>query len=35
LLKLKQKYTDIEVRLFSVFPRAKDIPEWMQYYHLH
>jgi glycosyltransferase involved in cell wall biosynthesis len=35
LLKLKQKYTDLEVRLFSVFPRNNDIPEWMQYYHLH
>lgn len=35
LLKLKQKYTDLEVRLFSVFPRSNDIPAWMQYYHLH
>ncbi len=32
---LKQKYPDLEVRLFSVFPRSNDIPEWMQYYHLH
>lgn len=33
LIELKKKYSDLNVNLFSAYPRSREIPDWINYYY--
>ncbi|MBZ0204298.1 MAG: glycosyltransferase family 4 protein, partial [Ignavibacteria bacterium] len=33
LIKIKFEFKDVNIRMFSSFPKSTEIPEWVEYYH--